>query len=100
MDEELLIDGWESDDEYYPCCNDENPLLVEEAETGSQFHKDMLDHMFMGWLASASREGYKIVPVDSLRIIMECVSCDDLNLYDGVMDAYDDIEKAMIGAIE
>jgi hypothetical protein len=24
MDEELLMDGWESDDEYYPCCNDGN----------------------------------------------------------------------------
>ena len=31
--------------------------------------------MFDAWLASASREGYKLVPVDSLKEIISCAYC-------------------------
>ena len=75
---------------FWKWAQDENPKLVEEAETGCQFAKDILDYMFMGWAASANREGCKLVPVDKLnRIISDTTD----------IDTYEDL-KAMIGAVE
>ena len=82
---------------FWKWANDENPLLVEEAETGSQFHKDMLDHMFMGWLASASRDGYKLVPVEPTQGMIES-GCKNITYNtDDVIPVY---KKAMLGAID
>lgn len=50
------------------------------------------------WLASQNREGYVLVPKHELKIILSCVSPDDMNLYEGVYEANEIIEKSMIGA--
>ena len=36
---------------------------------------DFVDGAWHGWLASANREGYKLVPVDSLKEIIDCAYC-------------------------
>ena len=96
---------------FWKWAQEENPLLVEEAETGSQFHKDMLDHMFMGWVASASREGYKLVPLELVDEIEDKI-WDNLSANhtitnqegDGFIPVEDidlgGIYKAMIEAVE
>ena len=36
---------------------------------------DFVDGAWHGWLASANREGCKLVPVDSLKEIISCAYC-------------------------
>jgi hypothetical protein len=50
---------------FWEWAKKENPKLIDEAETGCQFAKDILDYMFMGWVGSANRQGYKLVPVEA-----------------------------------
>ena len=44
----------------------ENALLLQESQEGSQFHKDILDYMFIGLEASTKREGFVVVEVQSV----------------------------------
>lgn len=50
---------------FWEWAKKENPKLIDEAETGCQFAKDILDYMFMGWVGSANIQGYKLVPVEA-----------------------------------
>lgn len=80
---------------FWEWAKSENPLLVEEAETGSQFHKDVLDYMFMGWQASASRQGFVLVPVEPTEEMY--LTGYDCKVQNG---STIDIYKAMIGAAD
>lgn len=40
-------------------------------------------YMWKAWLASANREGYKLLPVDSLKEIISCAYC---HIYDRCVD--------------
>ena len=80
---------------FWEWAKKENPKLIDEAETGCQFAKDILDYMFMGWVGSANREGYKLVPVEPTEEMY--LSGYDCKVENG---STIDIYKAMIGAIE
>lgn len=81
---------------FWEWAKKENPKLIDEAETGCQFAKDILDYMFMGWVGSANREGYKLVPVEPTK---EMLIAADGCVIDGKVTS-NNIYKAMIGAIE
>lgn len=56
--------------EFWDWAKKENPLLVESAEEGNQFHKDILDYMFMGFAAAKAQaipEGFVLVPVKEIK---------------------------------
>ena len=68
---------------------------------------DQLQRAFMwqAWLASASREGYKLVPVDFLKRCddhLYTAQCYDGNSNDNINKIIDDsiALKAMLGAVE
>ena len=55
---------------------------------------DFVDGAWNGWLASSNREGYKLVPVDSLKEIIDCAYC---HIYDRcVNDEGDDVIKHIL----
>lgn len=81
---------------FWEWAKKENPKLIDEAETGCQFAKDILDYMFMGWVGSANREGHKLVPVEPTK---EMLIAADGCVIDGKVTS-NNIYKAMIGAIE
>lgn len=81
---------------FWEWAKKENPKLIDEAETGCQFAKDILDYMFMGWVGSANREGYKLVPVEPTK---EMLIAADGCVIDGKVTS-NNIYKAMIGAIK
>lgn len=83
---------------FWEWAKKENPKLIDEAETGCQFAKDILDYMFMGWVGSANREGYKLVPVvdtDAMWSAGRAVIEDN-----GYSADASDVYKAMIGACD
>ncbi|WP_151765245.1 hypothetical protein [Acinetobacter soli] len=51
-------------------------------------------------LAKVESGEYVVVPVRELKVILSCVSPDDMNLYEGVYEASEVIEKAMIEAAQ
>ena len=56
---------------------------------------DFVDGAWHGWLASANREGYKLVPLEATQEMVDAV-------YNSTLDS-DDLEgiyKAMIGACD
>lgn len=81
---------------FWEWAKKENPKLIDEAETGCQFAKDILDYMFMGWVGSANREGYKLVPVEPTK---DMLNSGYRVKHDKIIDL-GNIYKAMIGAIE
>lgn len=62
----------------------------------NRFEDDHLNMVWEIWLASRNREGYVLVPTPELKVILSCVTPDDMNLYDDVYKANDVIEKAMM----
>lgn len=70
-----------------------------DSQTG-MYALEMTQENWRIWQASASREGYKLVPVDSLKIVLNCIDQDNLFFINGAFKALDDVEKAMIGASE
>ena len=44
-------------------------------EDWERFEDEQLNMVWEMWLASANREGYKLVPVDSLKEIIDCAYC-------------------------
>lgn len=51
-------------------------------------------------LAKVESGEFVVVPVRELKVILSCVSPDDMNLYEGVYEASEVIEKAMIEAAQ
>lgn len=80
---------------FWEWAKKENPKLIDEAETGCQFAKDILDYMFMGWVGSANQGSYKLVPVDINENIESAMFS---SVAKGDMPR--DIYKAMIGACD
>ena len=81
---------------FWEWAKKENPKLIDEAETGCQFAKDILDYMFMGWVGSANREGYKLVPVEPTK---DMLNSGYRVKHDKIIDL-GNVYKTMIGAIE
>lgn len=54
-----------------------NMDTVQFEPLGDKYYTDAqrLNWAFAGWIQSANRQGYKLVPVDSLNEIIECASC-------------------------
>ena len=55
--------------EFWGWAKKENPLLVESAEEGNQFHKDILDYMFMGFAAAKAKvipDGFVAAPKENI----------------------------------
>lgn len=75
-------------------------LMLDWDDINQRYNHDVTHFAFSSWLASRNREGYVLVPKHELKIILSCVSPDDMNLYEGVYEASEVIEKAMIGACD
>ena len=72
----------------------EKPMMYQCGLDGIDEYETKIDYMFLAWLASANRQGYKLVPIEPSEEM----------LYIGEMshDGYDNIDakriyKAMIG---
>ena len=63
-------------------------------EDWERFEDEQLNMVWEMWLASANREGYKLVPVDSLKEIIDCAYC---HIYDRCIgDEGDDVIKHIL----
>lgn len=78
---------------FWEWAKKENPKLIDEAETGCQFAKDILDYMFMGWVGSANRQGYKLVPIEPSK---DMLNSGYRVKHDKIIDL-GNVYKAMIG---
>lgn len=80
-----------------------NQQLLEWSEKGEFYFASIVNDLWDMWHASANREGYKLVPVETLRQTLEWMNCVEhefsgSDLSEDVKHA--DIIKAMIGAVE
>ena len=69
--------------------------LLEWCEDGESYINSTIDNLWDMWLASANREGYKLVPLEATQEMVDAV-------YNSTL-ASDDLEgiyKAMIGACD
>ena len=63
-------------------------------EDWERFEDEQLNMVWEMWLASASREGHKLVPVDSLKEIIDCAYC---HIHDRCIgDEGDDVIKHIL----
>ena len=70
-----------------------NQQLLEWSENGEFYFATSVNDLWDMWLASANREGYKLVPLEATQEMVDAV-------YNSTLDS-DDLEgiyKAMIGA--
>ena len=48
---------------------------MSRSNLGSFYNNEQTNWMYQMWLSSKNREGYKLVPVDSLKEIIDCAYC-------------------------
>ena len=48
---------------------------MSRSNLGSFYNNEQTNWMYQMWLSSKNREGYKLVPVDSLKEIISCAYC-------------------------
>lgn len=82
----------------------EYPTMHQWYLDGDDDWKTEVDYMFVAWLASASRDGYKLVPVeniDTIKIACEnVIEIDNIDIYRGLAKTIIDDCKDMLGAVE
>lgn len=81
-------------------CTKDDEFCIHRYACSDDYSDDYTQCAWMAWQASANREGYKLVPVDSLKIVLNCIDQDNLFFINGAFKALDDVEEAMIGANE
>ena len=71
-----------------------NQQLLEWSDNGDFYFATSVNDLWDMWLASANRVGYKLVPVDSLKEIIDCAYC---HIYDRCIgDEGDDVIKHIL----
>lgn len=81
-------------------CIKDDEFCIHRYDGSSEYSDDYTQSAWLSWQASASREGYKLVPLEPNEAILEALQVGFKPDYEG--GSYDSYEgyKAMIGAVD
>lgn len=96
MSERELFELW---------CIKDDEFCIHRYDGSDDYSDDYTQCAWMGWQASANRDGYKLVPVETLEEALSwgnCASSESWNdeQREEIDKHYRVIEKAMIGVVE
>lgn len=75
----------------------EYPMMHQWYLEGDDDWKTNVDYMFVTWIASASRDGYKLVPMEPT---WEMIDAGENSCYGDDEDIVKKVYKAMLGAVD
>ena len=79
----------------------EYPMMHQWYLDGDDDWKTKVDYMFVAWLASASREGYVLVPVEPTPKMVDSTWDYDDDIYEMSSNSRNEfIYKTMLGAVD
>lgn len=88
-------------DLFFEWLKKEYPMMHQWYLEGDDDWKTKVDYMFVTWLASASRDGYKLVPVEPSLETMQNMNREFINAeFDTPKRRMQLVYQAMLGAVD